>query len=164
MNIQCILCSIFVACILFLPNKLLAQSTSNESDELKHHDKHYHLSGFAGFTSDYKGKNGFKLGIEYEYRINDHVGLGGTFDFTGADFQIFGLSAGATFYPFKFPLIFAAGIGAKYSHEKWKEFYRGVLLYDFHLDNISIGPMVMYDVFSDEKDIISTGITIGFSL
>ncbi|WP_152286185.1 hypothetical protein [Flavicella marina] len=137
---------------------------SYAQEEPAHHENHYHFSGFAGFTADYKGQNGYKLGLEYEYRLNDYFGIGGTFDFTGADFQIFGLSAGFSTYPFKVPLVLALGAGGKHSNNHWKYFTRGLATYDFHLEDISIGPMIMYDAFPSEKDIFTIGMSIGFSL
>ena len=147
---------------LFIVNYI---SYAQQMDEKsKHHENHYHLSAFAGLTTDYKGKTGYKLGIEYEYRLTDYLGIGGTFDFTGADFNIFALSVGADFYPFKFPLIPAIGIGAKNYEGKWDPFIRLILLYDFHLGDFSLGPMIMYDFFPNQKDIMSYGITVGYSL
>ena len=134
----------------------------NGQDKPVHHENHYHLSAFTGYTTDYAGRRGYKLGIEYEYRLSDHFGLGGTFDFTGADYEIFSLSVGTSIYPFKFPLIFGLGFGAKRSDDKWKEFSRGLILYDLHFDNFSIGPLVMYDFFPERKDIMSYGLTVGF--
>lgn len=139
-------------------------SVPAKTEKPKHHEDHYHLSGFAGFTTNYKGKNGYKIGLEYEHRLTDLIGLGGTFDFTGADFDIFAFSVGTTFYPFEFPLIPAVGIGAKSYEGKWKPFVRTMVLCDFHINDFSIGPMVMYDFFPDEKDIMSYGVTVGYSL
>jgi hypothetical protein len=130
----------------------------------KHHEDHYHLSMFAGFSTDFQDNTGYKLGIEYEYRINKTFGAGGTFDFTGKDFKILSLSAGVTTYPFEFPLILSFGVGAKYKDEKWKPFIRGIINYDFHIGAISLGPMIMYDIYFSTPDILSPGITIGFGL
>ena len=145
----------------------LASSYAQEDEghKPKHKEDHYHLSAFAGFTTNYKGKEGYKLGVEYEWRFKEWMGLGGTFDFTGNDFNIFAFSVGASFYPFKFPLIPAVGVGLKnYNKSKWKPFYRGILVYDFHVGNFSFGPMVMYDLFPERKDIMSYGVTVGYSL
>ena len=60
-----------------------------QEEKPDHHANHYHLSGFAGYTVDYKDRIGYKLGIEYEYRISDYVGIGGSFDYTGANFEIY---------------------------------------------------------------------------
>jgi hypothetical protein len=130
----------------------------------EHFEQHHHLSTFAGFTTDYKGKNGYKVGFEYEYRLSRLIGVGGTFDFTGYDFQIFALSVGADFYPFKIPLVPGIMIGAKNYDSKWNPFVRGMLVYDFHSGNFSWGPMIMYDFFPNEKDIMSYGIFVGYSL
>ena len=155
--------TLLTAMILVCAGTLTAQD--EEKTKPKHKEDHYHISTFAGFTTNYKGKEGYKLGIEYEWRIEDWIGLGGTFDFTGNDFNIFAFSVGTSFYPFKFPLIPAVGVGLKnYNKSKWKPFFRTVLLYDFHIGNFSIGPMVMYDLFPEEKDIMSYGVTIGYSL
>ena len=136
-----------------------------EKTKPKHHEDHYHLSAFAGFTTNYKGKQGYKLGIEYEWRFKDWMGLGGTFDFTGNDFNIFAFSVGATFYPFKIPLVTAVGVGLKnYDKSSWKDFYRAMVAYDFHLGKISLSPLIMYDLFPNRKDIMSYGVAVGFSL
>ena len=112
---------------------------------------------------DLKGKSGPKLGIEYEYRLNKKMGLGGTFDFTGNDFEIFSFSLGADFYLFKFPLILGAGFGLKNQDSNWKTFVRGIAIYDFHIGQFSLGPIVMYDIYFDNKNIISPGVSLGYS-
>jgi len=61
-------------------------------------------------------------------------------------------------------LIPAVAVGAKHSNDKWDIFFRTMLTYDFHIDNISIGPMVMWDIYPGEKDIFSYGVTAGFSI
>jgi hypothetical protein len=159
--IQVVAISLILYCSFGTNNWAYAQEKDSKP---VHHENHYHLSAFAGFTTDYKGKNGYKIGIEYEYRLSDYVGIGGAFDFTGADFEIFALSVGADFYPFKFPLLPGIMVGAKYAHSEWKPFIRAMLLYDFHIGSFSLGPMIMYDFFSGEKDIMSYGITVGYSL
>ena len=142
-----------------------ANAQEDHSTKAKHHEDHYHLSVFSGYTTNYKGKEGYKLGIEYEWRLKEWIGLGGTFDYTGADFEIFAFSVGASFYPFEFPLILAAGVGLKnYDKSNWKEFFRLLTVYDFHIGNFSLGPMIMYDFFPQRKDIMSYGLTFGISL
>lgn len=150
--------------LLFIVATVILFSMKTDAQEIAHHDEHYHFSGFAGFTSNYKGQNGYKLGLEYEHRLSNYFGIGGTFDFTGADFQIFGLSAGVSTYPFKFPLVLAFGFGGKYSDSHWKYFTRGLATYDFHLNEFSLGPMVMYDAFPGEKDIFTIGVSVGYSI
>lgn len=148
--------------ILFVPSvEVIAQ---NAETKPKHHEEHYHLSAFAGFTTDYKGKQGYKLGLEYEYRLSDIAGIGGTFDFTGSDFSIFALSIGGVGYFFDFPMVLGAGIGAKSYEKKWDPFARLMATYDFHVGELSLGPMIMYDLFPNHKDIMSYGIAIGYSL
>ena len=165
MHIQSYTCLKKLVLITVLLTAVLTMNAQETKEKGKHHEDHYHLSGFAGYTSDYKGRVGYKLGLEYEWRISDPVGIGGTFDFTGADFRIFAFSVGTTLYPFKkIPLVFGAGVGAKNDHKKWKEFFRFLVVYDFHLNNFTIGPMYMWDLFPGQKDIFSLGVTVGFSL
>jgi hypothetical protein len=45
-----------------------------------------------------------------------------------------------------------------------KPFLRGVAIYDFHIGKFSLGPIVMYDVYFDNKNIISPGVTFGISV
>jgi hypothetical protein len=125
--------------LLFILTTSILQA--QEKKQPKQLEDHYHLSLFAGFSTDLKGNAGYKLGIEYEYRLNKRMGVGGTFDFTGKDFKIFSFSVGADFYLFKFPLILGAAIGAKNSHSKWKPFVRGIAVYDFHFGQFSFGPI-----------------------
>ena len=147
--------------ISILPTFVLGQEAGTKP---KHHEEHYHLSVFGGYTTDYKGKIGYKLGFEYEGRLNDYVGLGGTFDFTGADYEIFAFSVGADFYPFKFPLIPGILVGAKNYESNWDPFARIIVLYEFPLGKMSVGPVVMYDFFPNYRDIMSYGVAVGYSL
>ena len=135
---------------------------ASEDDDKDSH--HHHISVFGGYSSDLSGKGGYKLGIEYEYKVSKIVGLGGTFDFTGADFSIFSYSVGADFYLFDFPLVLGVAGGAKNHHRKWDPFFRALAIYDFHVGNFSIGPLLMYDVYSGDKNIISFGASVGISL
>jgi len=137
---------------------------AQDDSQPKHLEEHYHLSLFAGFSTDLKGNSGYKIGIEYEYRLTKRIGLGGTFDFTGKDFKIFSFSVGSDFYLFEFPLIIGAGLGAKNSNNKWDLFVRGIAVYDFHLDRFSLGPMLMYDLYTSNKNIVSLGLSFGISL
>jgi len=148
--------------MLFAFTMHLSAQDSTATDKPTHHEEHYHLSVFSGYTVDYANRNGYKIGVEYEYRLSDRFGIGGTFDYTGADFQVYAFSIGATAYPFNFPLVFGAGVGAKSVDSKWKNFTRTLMVYDFHLNKLSIGPMVMYDFFPAEKDIMTYGLTVGF--
>ena len=75
-----------------------------------------------------------------------------------------GLLAGGVGYLFKFPLVLGAGIGAKSYEHDWGAFFRLMATYDFHLGDFSIGPMIMYDFFPNFKDIMSYGVTVGYSL
>lgn len=141
-----------------------SQLAFGQTEQGKHRTEHYHLSVFSGFTTNYKGEQGYKLGLEYEERLSETWGVGGAFDFTGVNFNIYAISAGVTVYPFKnVPFSPAGSIGIKNSHGKWKMFYRAILTYIFHIKNISIAPMVMHDFFIDEKDISSYGVTVGFN-
>ena len=137
--------------------------THDSEDKPKHLDEHYHLSVMAGYSTDFKKSNGYKIGLEYEYRVGDRAGLAGTFDFTGADFEIFAFSIGASFYPFKFPVILALAGGAKHQFSKWDPFVRTVVIYDFHVGHNSIGPMVIYDIF-EGKNVMTIGVAFGISL
>lgn len=153
---------LFILC--FLMAQFAAGQTDHDGDSHESAVGHHHISAFGGFTTNYKGKQGYKLGLEYEYRLSELMGVGSTFDFTGNDFEIFALSVGTSFYPFEFPLIPAVGVGAKSYDGKWNPFVRTLLTYDFHLNHISIGPMVMYDLFPKNKNIMSFGVTVGIGI
>ncbi|MGI9530279.1 hypothetical protein [Lutimonas sp.] len=145
-------------------------SWGQEIADEHHHDSHEvhtgsHLSAFVGYTVDYNSKTGYKIGLEYEYRLNKRWGLATAIDFVGADFEIIALSVGGVLYPFdKFPLALALGIGAKHKSEKWHHYYRGVLAYDFHLGKVSLSPTIIHDFYPESKDITSYGVQIGISL
>lgn len=151
-------------CFITAINSNLMAQNNHEGEKKKHLTEHHHLSVFTGFTLDYKGQNGYKVGLEYEERLNETFGIGGAFDWTGANFGFYALSAGVTLYPFKqIPLSPAASFGIKNTNGKWKEFYRVMLTYIFHVEKISIAPMIMHDFFSNEHDITSYGVTLGFN-
>ena len=39
-----------------------------------------------------------------------------------------------------------------------------MLAYDFNLGNFSVGPMFMRDIYTEEKDIFTYGLTVVYSL
>ena len=109
--------------LVFMCFGIYCVSWSQETSDDHHHDTHEvhtgsHLSGFVGYTVDYKDKTGYKVGLEYEYRLNKRWGLATAIDFVGADFEIIALSAGGVLYPFdKLPFALALALGAKHKHE-----------------------------------------------
>lgn len=125
---------------------------------------HHHISLFGGYSTNYKGETGPKIGVEYEYRISKRIGIGGTLDFKGNDFRLGSFSVGGTVYPFKFPLLFAVGAGAKVTQKKWGAFLRLLGSYDFPVgEHFTLGPIVMYDLYSTAtKDIMSYGLSLGY--
>lgn len=140
---------------------LIFTSTSKAGGDPTDHP--HHISIFGGYSSDFKKDNGFKLGLEYEYRLSRLFGIGGMLDFTGADFEIFAISAGADIYPVKdVPLFLGAGFGAKNEKaDKWKPFFRTIAGYNFHVGKFSLGPVVMYDIYNARKNVISFGVAFG---
>ncbi len=115
---------IFLVCVFF------ALFNGLDCSSQEHQEKN-HISVFPAYTVNYKGKEGVKFGLEYERRINDVIGVGGTFDFTGKDYDNYAVSAGVTFKPFKFGLIGAVGLGAKSYFDKelgraWKTLYSNI--------------------------------------
>lgn len=148
----------------------LSVASYGQEHENEHHDSEAvhtgsHISAFVGVTVDYHDNFGYKLGLEYEYRLNRRWGLASSIDFVGADFEIIALSAGGVLYPFNnIPFAAALAVGGKYKNEEWHGYVRGLLAYDFHLGKVSLSPTIIHDFFPESKDITSFGLQVGVSL
>ena len=130
----------------------------------------HHAALIVGNTQNDGSENGFSVGIDYAYRINHWLGLGGIAEYAGGNFEHFLLLAGASIRPYKNWVLIAAG-GAEVHKEhadheedtpKREWVIRTGVAYQFPLaGNWTIAPEFNVD-FSDHETLFVYGVAIGF--
>ena len=86
--------SLFVASFLFI-------AWSTVSEGAAHSFHRHHAALFIGNTQDDGSKRGLSVGMEYEYRINQWVGLGGMVEYAGGDFEHLLIAVPLFIHPYK---------------------------------------------------------------
>ena len=162
--------------LLFVFGSLSAQehSAHHETDAHSHHPHKHHVAIFNGATSNLTHNNtAYTVGFDYEYRFSKLVGATVIGEYISTSSSEIIAGAGLLFHPykaFKFvgaPLaIFAEEHNEGHQpahHEDGKKeasfAFRFSAGYDFYAGNISIGPVVNYDL--GKTDAISYGVAVG---
>ncbi len=133
----------------------------------EHHDgihHRHHLGAFVG-GSHSKGKDGFTVGAEYEFRFHRYVGAGFVGELVGGGFRE-GIAAFPVFFHPTDRIILAAGIGwerpAEIDDEHGRRIlYRLSFLYKFPVKPVAIYPNVSVD-FVGGTAVFVYGVTVGF--
>jgi hypothetical protein len=145
------------------------------SEEKHQHTHKHHLSMFNGITSNFTHhSNDYSIGIDYEYRLNEKIGLG----FIG---EYINTKDGEWVTGLPVFIHFAKGLKAigspilinkaehtedhsTHSDPKRKtEFaFRAGLSYSLHWKKMSIGPVVNFDIGESQSLVYGISIGIGF--
>lgn len=130
----------------------------------------HHTALFLGNTQDDKGdEHGLSVGVDYVYRLNQWMGLGGKAEYAGGDFKHFMLLAGASLHPYKnWVLIVVGGAEVHNEHDvdgederKREWLIRTGVGYQIHLsERYSIVPEFNVD-FSEHETLFVYGVSIG---
>jgi hypothetical protein len=155
-----------LSAMLFAP-LVVAEEMHNKSE---HEFHRHHAALIVGNTQNDGNENGLSIGIDYEYRINQWVGLGGLVEYAGGDFEHLLLAVPIFIHPHSNWLLKLAG-GAEIhnahgDHEEDKRerewIIRTGIAYQFPLaDNWTIAPEFNVD-FSEHETLFVYGISIGF--
>lgn len=141
-----------------LTTTLSVCSTAGLASEEKHH--RHHLSVFAGATHA-EGSNEATVGVDYEYRVTELLGVGALIDHAGGHLDST-IVAGVVFlHPHKGLLLLAAAGNENTDHGD--EFlFRAGIGYEFELsDDWTVTPLVNFDFVKDEETKEVYGISIG---
>ena len=163
---------------------LNAQHHDDHSQVSGHGDGHpqkNHLAVFLGSTTNFNHHSSyFSVGLDYEYKVTDWLGLGLTGEVVFAESEEIIAGIPIFFHPAKGLIVVIAPLGVfteEYidSHEDphsyetpqeaHKEIHFGVRLgvgYDFHLGKLSIGPAINYDISNTSALEYGINIGIGF--
>jgi hypothetical protein len=121
------------------------------SEKSYHHAEHHvpqHVLGvFIGDTTRDR-RDGLTLGLEYEYRVSDLVGIGATVEHVAGDFDtdVVVLPVALHSGPWKV----YAGPGLEKSEEGEEPLLRIGAEYGFHMGDFEISPQVDLDFVEDE--------------
>ena len=155
-----------------------AQSSQAEHDD--EHDDHHahpnHIAVFVGATTPTKAKaeTSFTLGADYERRFTDLIGVLAIADFALGDHKRTALfAANVAFHPVS-GLRLAIGPGFELVEKdtitssgaegtKLGAYFviRGSVLYEFHVGEWSVGPVLAVDAIGETKTNIVYGLSIG---
>lgn len=151
-----ILSSLIFACSAINANE---SSTEHETHHMPH--GRHHLSVFLGATN-LEGTTAFTQGIDYEYRVNEVLGLGGVAEFAMGDIDATTLLAVADIH-FDNGLIVQVGPGFEFGEEEDIFVARVGALYEFEFGKYTVSPQVHYDDHAGSEDAFVVGLAFGFS-
>ena len=158
-----------IAILLTITNAPLADA--EEIREKQTHEFHRnHAALIIGNTQNDGSKNGLSVGIDYAYRFNRWLGLGGVAEYAGGDFKHLLLLAGASIHPYKnWVLVVLGGTevhkehGANEEDKRERDWViRTGIAYQFPIaENWTIAPEFNVDI-SEHETLFVYGIAIGF--
>ncbi len=134
---------------------------SSESKQAEGHQAHkHHVSLFLGNTHDYHSEDAFTVGVEYELRVHEFLGLAALIDHAAGDVDSTVAGAGIMVHPCGDLRLLAAG--ANDHHAGDDEFIvRLGAMYDFWVDGWSITPSINVDLLEDNEENWVYGVGIG---
>lgn len=151
---HCIAAAAFVCAV------ATSAASANEEDEPLHHSSPHHLSVLTGGTALVdEDHSAFTVGIDYEYRVNDFLGLGFVVEQAFGDIDSTTLLAVADLHLWH-GLIAQVGPGVEFVDGNSHAALRLGMLYEFEFDSgFTLSPQLHYD-FSHE-DAVVFGIALG---
>jgi hypothetical protein len=138
-----------------------ANESSSQKEE--HHLPHgrHHLSLFLGGTN-LEGSTGFTQGIDYEYRVNRLLGLGGVAEYASGNIDALTVLAVADIH-FNNGLILQVGPGFEFGEEEDVFVARVGALYEFEFGKYTISPQIHFDDHAGSEDAVVYGLAFGFA-
>ncbi|MEM1091243.1 MAG: hypothetical protein AAGI67_12740 [Pseudomonadota bacterium] len=123
----------------------------------------HHLSLFTGVT-DISGKDtAFTLGLDYEYRLNDRLGIGTVVEEAFGEIDATTILAVADIHLGHGALIMQVGPGVEILDDKELFVARVGMLYEFERGAYTISPQLHYDYHDGGKDALVLGLAFGMS-
>jgi hypothetical protein len=139
------------------------QANSSSSEDESHHLPHgrHHLSLFLGATN-LEGSTGFTQGIDYEYRVNKLLGLGGVAEYATGDIDALTVLAVADIH-LSNGLILQVGPGFEFGDEEDVFVGRFGALYEFEWGRYTVSPQLHFDDHAGSEDAVVFGLAFGFA-
>jgi hypothetical protein len=147
-----------ISVLLFLAAPLARGSeTEGHGADDSDHGYHAHVVGlFAGVTKDAHDEIDATVGVEYEFRLIEMLGLGAVYETTPEAHHGDGVSvylASVYLHPYA-GLRLGLGIGEEKvhgSHGSTEDLLRVSLAYDFHVAGFGVAPTINIDRVDDEN-------------
>ena len=151
---------ILLATLLISPACLAADGHDNG-----HGLKHHALGVFVGRSNERGGGDEVSIGLEYEYRFNQHWGAGGLVEYTPDGHSDDGITvalASGYYHPYKGWRL-GLGFGRERvhgDHGYYQWLYRAGVAYDFHVGRFGIAPSVNYDIIEGNSNVLIYGVAL----
>jgi hypothetical protein len=100
--------------------------------------------------------------LDYEYRVNDLLGLGAVVEYAGGEIDAWSFLAVADIHLYK-GLIAQVGPGFETTSEEDVFITRFGMLYEFEYEHLTISPQLHYDIHDGAEDGIVFGLAFGFA-
>ena len=147
---------------------VVPQLFAAEQTHTKHQDSdHYHLNMlevFLGNTyedSEHEDDNGFTVGLTYERRLSDLLGIGGFYEYAADDFDKWSIGAPLFIHPHK-GWRFALAPGLEHRHGDNEFLFRTGVAYEFKLSERWVMIPEFNVDFVDGEEAFVFGISFGF--
>ncbi|MBT8367860.1 MAG: hypothetical protein KJP23_24465 [Deltaproteobacteria bacterium] len=143
---------------LTMPLQVLAAEEKHEEHKESHYHRN-HVGLFLGNTHE-EGEDEFTIGLDYEYRFSQYVGIGVLLEYVGEDDRE-GVGMVPLFlHPYKgFRWVVAAGVKPKADETKF--IWRLGIGYRFPIGNWTIAPEFNLD-FTEGKTVEVYGASFGY--
>ena len=122
----------------------------------------HHLSALVGTTYTKECGNAFTLGIDYEYRLNDFLGVGFVAEYAFEDLDAYTYLLVADLHITN-NFIAQIGPGVEFHGSHKMEVARLGFLYEFETSGFTISPQLHYDYHRNHKSAVVAGLAIGMS-
>jgi hypothetical protein len=160
-----LLIALFGVLLAMAPLEVLAAEAESEH-ESEGHDFHHHVGLFLGNThTDHD--DGFTFGLDYEYRLNERLGLAGLVDYA-TDIESTVVGAGVFIHLLEdVRLLLAPGFENHHGDNEY--LFRTGVYYDMSLGEwdafpegeLTVSPTFIVDFVDGEEDVV-IGLTLGY--
>lgn len=122
----------------------------------------HHLSALVGTTYTKDHGNAFTLGIDYEYRVSDFLGVGIVAEYAYEDLDAYTYLLVADLH-ITHNFIAQIGPGVEFHGSHKMEVVRLGFLYEFEASGFTLSPQLHYDYHRNHKSAVVAGLAIGVS-
>lgn len=150
-----------VLLVLLAPVKIPAEEAGHGTKEKGLENRHG-IELFIGNTHD-DGEDGFTVGLGYEYRLNQLLGIGGMVEYAGGDFKDWVLVVPFALHPYKGWRFFVAP-GVLIHNSNAEEFlFRVGASYEFEIGKKwAITPGINANFIERNRDALIFGLSFGY--
>jgi hypothetical protein len=151
-----------IAIMMIMVGGTPAPASEETEDQKESTESRHRVELFLGNTHD-DGENGLSIGLGYEYRIVEYLGVGLFAEYADGDFREWVFGAPLYIHPYKgWRLLMAPGVDVERGDKGDPEFlFRTGLAYEFEFDAWSVTPEFNVD-FVDSDQVFVYGVSFGW--